>query len=331
MAAENIGNIYPTKIPGYQDAADIQEAFRLYHYGSTSYDVTNEDVADLATPSIAKHLHNLQTAVEIAARTGGDYLTSMPSVAGDGYIWVDATSTSSGLPVYTTAVYSNTAPTDGISDGVIWVDKSQSVPKAYIYDSNLDSWLPLSEVPSVVNNAGDLVYGTEDNEISNLSIGTEGQVLKVVSGLPAWRSEKSWQLKGSGSLADTGFSVSGITGERVFIALHNWSHDDALEEKMLAVRFNNDSGPNYINTGGLTAASSLRSPLFPDSSVHDITMQIDLANTGTILKPVSTVADVTAGQYFGYYRNVSPITSVQVSLSPSGNFDGGSYEVWSFE
>jgi hypothetical protein len=331
MAAENIGDIFPTKIPGYQDAADIQEAFRLYHYGSASYDVTNTDVSDLPTPSIAKHLQNLTDAVEVAKRTGGDYLSVMPVTPSDGYIWVDSTSTSSGLPIYTTAVYSNTAPTEGISDGVIWVDKSESVPKAYIYDSNLDDWLPLSEVPAVVDNAGDLVYGIADNEISNLSIGTEGQVLKVASGLPAWQSEKSWQLKGSGSLDGTGFSVSGITGERIFIALHNWSHDDPTEEKMLAVRFNNDSGPNYINTGGLTAASSLRSPMFPDTSIHDITMQIDLANTGTILKPVSTIADNSSGQYFGYYRNVSPITSVQVLLSPSANFDGGSYEVWSFE
>jgi hypothetical protein len=41
MAAEFIDDTpngtgqYPTKIPGYEDAADIQEALRLYHYGST--------------------------------------------------------------------------------------------------------------------------------------------------------------------------------------------------------------------------------------------------------------------------------------------------------
>ena len=30
MAAESIGNLIPTKIPGYADAADIQAALRLY-------------------------------------------------------------------------------------------------------------------------------------------------------------------------------------------------------------------------------------------------------------------------------------------------------------
>ena len=41
MASENIGNLYPSKIPGYEDAADIQAALRLYHYGSTTYDINN--------------------------------------------------------------------------------------------------------------------------------------------------------------------------------------------------------------------------------------------------------------------------------------------------
>jgi hypothetical protein len=31
MASENIGNVYPTKIPGYDDSADIQAALRLNH------------------------------------------------------------------------------------------------------------------------------------------------------------------------------------------------------------------------------------------------------------------------------------------------------------
>ena len=45
MAAESIGAIYSTKIPGYSDNADIQAAFKLYHYGSLDYDSTNANVA----------------------------------------------------------------------------------------------------------------------------------------------------------------------------------------------------------------------------------------------------------------------------------------------
>ena len=63
MASESIGAIYPTKIPGYVDNADIQAAFKLYHYGSLEYNSSNSDVANLVNPSIAYTLNNLQTQV----------------------------------------------------------------------------------------------------------------------------------------------------------------------------------------------------------------------------------------------------------------------------
>ena len=61
---ENGSGLYPTKIPGYEDAADIQEALRLYHYGSTVIPTDN----NLGTPngintkSVAGHLKNLANA-----------------------------------------------------------------------------------------------------------------------------------------------------------------------------------------------------------------------------------------------------------------------------
>jgi len=63
MASESIGTLYPTKIPGYVDSADIQAAFRLYHYGSSSYDIENSNTASLVNPSIAYTLNNLQTQI----------------------------------------------------------------------------------------------------------------------------------------------------------------------------------------------------------------------------------------------------------------------------
>ena len=63
MAAESIGYLYSTKIPGYADIADIQEAFKLYHYGSSAYDTENTDTAQLVNPSIAYTLSDLQTQI----------------------------------------------------------------------------------------------------------------------------------------------------------------------------------------------------------------------------------------------------------------------------
>jgi hypothetical protein len=63
MASETIGAIYPTEIPGYADNADIQAAFKLYHYGSLEYDTSETDVAELVNPSMAHTLNDLQEQI----------------------------------------------------------------------------------------------------------------------------------------------------------------------------------------------------------------------------------------------------------------------------
>jgi hypothetical protein len=63
MASETIGTLYPTEIPGYADSADIQAAFKLYHYGSLSYDTENANTAELINPSIAYTLNDLQDQI----------------------------------------------------------------------------------------------------------------------------------------------------------------------------------------------------------------------------------------------------------------------------
>jgi hypothetical protein len=82
MASESIGFLYPTEIPGYTDSADIQVAFRLYHYGSTSYDPANEDPAELVNPSIAYTLNDLQDQIDGLDPSGG-VSKSMIDAVGD--------------------------------------------------------------------------------------------------------------------------------------------------------------------------------------------------------------------------------------------------------
>ena len=60
MAVESIGALYPTKIPGYADAADIQAALRAYHYGSYTYDTANTSTGSLVANSMAKFLFDVQ-------------------------------------------------------------------------------------------------------------------------------------------------------------------------------------------------------------------------------------------------------------------------------
>lgn len=71
---QDIGSLFKTQIAGLSDAADIQEAFRLYHYGKPTgtgagqYDTTNTDPDQLnpdgTTPSIAWYIYNLQNQID---------------------------------------------------------------------------------------------------------------------------------------------------------------------------------------------------------------------------------------------------------------------------
>jgi hypothetical protein len=70
MASESIGAIYPTQIPGYADNADIQAAFRLYHYGSAAYNTANSNTANLVNPSIAYTLNDIQSQITGLDPTG---------------------------------------------------------------------------------------------------------------------------------------------------------------------------------------------------------------------------------------------------------------------
>jgi hypothetical protein len=70
MAAEFIDDTldgsgqFPTKIPGYEDAADIQEALRLYHYGANTIPATPTQINP---KSIAGYLKQLQTNIDNSA------------------------------------------------------------------------------------------------------------------------------------------------------------------------------------------------------------------------------------------------------------------------
>jgi hypothetical protein len=66
--SENIGAIYNTQIPAYEDSADIKAALKLYHYGQTSEPAT---INDVPAESIAGHLIDLQDQIDAISGNAG--------------------------------------------------------------------------------------------------------------------------------------------------------------------------------------------------------------------------------------------------------------------
>jgi hypothetical protein len=217
MATESIGDLIPTAIPGYADAADIQAALRAYHYGSYSYNPANTSPASLVTPSIAKTIYDIQqdiVTLENRPSSGGDVATTAP-VPGDftpsgipnGYIWVDQDGTIGGQPVSATAVYTQSAPTSDLSMGVIWVDK----------DATSISDNPFIAT-ALISAKGDLIVGTANDAASVINVAsTNGYVLNVnsatTSGLDWVDSAASTQTLTNKTIALGSNTVSGTIAQ----------------------------------------------------------------------------------------------------------------------
>ena len=151
MAVENIGNLVPTKIPALIDDANIQDALKAYHYGSYDFDTAETNTANLLNPSIAYTITNLQTqittkaALEVAARDSSRATTTAPTAAAftafsntipDGYVWLDKDS-SAGVGYYAaTSVYTTTAPSTNLANGLIWIKKGSSPLEMYVYNGD---------------------------------------------------------------------------------------------------------------------------------------------------------------------------------------------------
>ncbi len=115
MAAESIGTLVPTKIPGLSDPADIQAALRLYHYGDENYNPANASEGSLVNPSIAYKINSLQN--QITAIDIGGALKATDFAAKGDLLSASANDTLSVLPVggNGTVLTANSATASGLS------------------------------------------------------------------------------------------------------------------------------------------------------------------------------------------------------------------------
>jgi hypothetical protein len=151
MAVENIGNLVPTKIPALIDDANIQDALKAYHYGSYDFDTAETDPEELLNPSIAYTINDLQdqidtkAALEVSARDISRATTTAPTAAAftafsntipNGYIWLD-TDSSAGVGYFSaTSVYTASAPSTNLANGLIWIKKGSSPLEMYVYNGD---------------------------------------------------------------------------------------------------------------------------------------------------------------------------------------------------
>jgi hypothetical protein len=230
VAVESIGTLVPTKIPGYADAADIQAALRAYHYGSYTFDVNESNAANLINPSIAYTINNLQSQI---TTIGDDYVdedvltakgslisataASIPAeltVGSNNQFLIANSATATGLQ-WTSTLVSPVVTGLTLNDSSIVFEGSTAndfETTLTVTDPTADRTITFPDLTGtvallsqVINNTltsttGDIIYASGSNTPARLGIGTEGFVLTVTSGVPAWSAPSGGG--GSASLPD---------------------------------------------------------------------------------------------------------------------------------
>jgi hypothetical protein len=289
MAAESIGVLIPTAIPGYADAADIQAALRVYHYGEYAYNPANTSPGSLVTPSMAKTIYDIQQDIvdlENRPSSGGDVANTAP-VPGDftpaeipnGYIWVDQDGTIGGQPISATSVFTNSVPTSDLSTGVIWVDKDPTSITA-------NPFIP----QAVISAKGDILVGTANDTASVLNTAsTNGYILAVNS---ATTSGLEWIANDTGDItavtSGTGISVTSSTGPIPSVAVDTavvatTNNTLTLTNKTLALGSNTVSGTIAEFNTALTDANF--ATLAGTETLSAKTLTSPVINQGILVSP----------------------------------------------
>jgi hypothetical protein len=125
---------YNTKVPGYNEAADIQQALKVFLYGTTTLPANKSQVS---SPSIAGYLKSIETDIETLNNKGIGSAVSATQPTGitNGHIWVDSTSSVTSNIQYATASYQTSAPSNPTT-GSLWVDSDTTPLKMYVWSGS---------------------------------------------------------------------------------------------------------------------------------------------------------------------------------------------------
>jgi hypothetical protein len=193
MAAESIGTLIPTKIPGLSNAADIQAALRLYHYGDENYNPANASEGSLVNPSIAYTINSLKnqiTAIDLSTAilktdlnakgnllsASADNTLSVLSVGGNGTVLTANSATESGLDWAT--------PDVTLTNSVTLTNKTLTAPiiNLSINPQGSSYTLVLADNGKMVEMSTSSTLSIPTNAAQAFAVGAQITILQTTSG-----------------------------------------------------------------------------------------------------------------------------------------------------
>ena len=130
----NLNGPYDTKVPSYNESADIQEALKLFLYGTIT---PPSNQSEILSNSLAGHLKGIEEDISIlnGRGLGSTVSTTQPTGIENGYIWLDSDSGVSASTQYSESYYNALAP-ESPTTGTLWVDSESSPLSMYVWSGS---------------------------------------------------------------------------------------------------------------------------------------------------------------------------------------------------
>lgn len=170
---ESIGSIFQTQIPSLSENANIQDALKIFHYGTKTIPST---ISQLNPNSIAGHLQTASSRLEALEELGigSSYGSSEPEEKVDGSIWVKSDSNAPIYQNFFVAFYQEEEP-ETEENGVLWVNSVTKDLK--IYDESDLTWKTVS------SSGGSSVGAVSINDLTGQGISITGLDAITANGL----------------------------------------------------------------------------------------------------------------------------------------------------
>jgi hypothetical protein len=236
---------------------------------------------------------------------------------------------------------------------------------AYLKDTNVTTYytglawanLDTTGMTNPMTTTGDVIYSSSGSTPARLGIGSDGDILSVSSGIPAWTtptsSGQSFTQLGVVSLSGGTTTISGLSGYNTLVAIMGGGSGDTLGTTFFCL-VNGNTGSNYkyfgmkyispasYNTTNLQAENAGSPTRWPFARMSDNAgsrcsgaLVITGANSTSpkIFESVGSATAVgsnnqTAWVLKGFYDQASVISSISFTTNGSGSFDQGDMYVY---
>jgi len=165
-ARDTIGNNFKTLVPQYANTAAIQDAFKVYHYGTTDPDGVTYAADSIEGHFVQAHVElNVLEDRPVAMITLGTEPSTIPD------------------PTYVSTPQIG----DALPDGYIWIDPTGSVDpdtsSLVIADTTTARTTVVSDAHKTVimTNTGAKTFVIPQNSVAAFAIGTEVQVINAAA------------------------------------------------------------------------------------------------------------------------------------------------------